>query len=141
MLACVGLIIHTPVVALILEIAVHITPRPPFEPAIEAIPNLGVIALLAVGTWRVSTGDTTAGDVVQSMLLLQILIFPMRVFGFFLEELPRTLVAAARLQRVVAEVDDVDGAAPAAASTMLTTSSQLVTAIRLSSSLERPTPM
>ena len=87
--------------------------RATFEPTIEAIPNLGVIALLAVGTWRVSTGDTTAGDVVQSMLLLQILIFPMRVFGFFLEELPRTLVAAARLRRVVAEVDDVDGAAAA----------------------------
>lgn len=83
--------------------------RATFEPAIEAIPNLGVIALLAVGTWRVSTGDTSAGDVVQSMLLLQILIFPMRVFGFLLEELPRTLVAAARLDRVVAEVDDVDG--------------------------------
>jgi len=85
--------------------------RATFEPTIEAIPTLGVIALLTVGTWRVSTGDATAGDVVQSMLLLQILIFPMRVFGFLLEELPRSLVSAARLDGVLLAEGDDDGSA------------------------------
>ena len=84
--------------------------RATFEPSIEAIPTLGVVALLAVGTWRVSTGDATAGQVVQSMLLLQILIFPMRVFGFLLEELPRSLVSAARLENVLEAQADHDGA-------------------------------
>jgi ATP-binding cassette subfamily B protein len=83
--------------------------RATFEPSLEAIPNLGVVALLAVGAWRVSEGGATAGEVVQAMLLLQILIFPMRVMGFLLEELPRSLVAADRIRDVLTEPDDVDG--------------------------------
>ena len=82
--------------------------RASFEPSLEAIPNLGVVALLAVGAWRVSAGGATTGDVVQAMLLLQILIFPMRVMGFLLEELPRSLVAAERIQAVLTAPDDED---------------------------------
>jgi len=82
--------------------------RATFEPSLEAIPNLGVVALLAVGAWRVSVGGATPGDVIQAMLLLQILIFPMRVLGFLLEELPRSLVAADRLREVLTAPDDLD---------------------------------
>ncbi|MCP3935270.1 MAG: ABC transporter ATP-binding protein [Actinomycetia bacterium] len=86
--------------------------RATFEPVIESLPTLGVIAVLAVGAWRVSVGGSTAGDVVQSMLLLQILVFPMRVLGFLLEELPRSLVAAKRIERVLESTADTDGAHP-----------------------------
>ncbi len=37
----------------------------------------------------------------QAAALFSLLAFPMRVFGFFLQELPRGVVASARLQRVV----------------------------------------
>ncbi|MCB0990303.1 MAG: ABC transporter ATP-binding protein [Acidimicrobiales bacterium] len=84
--------------------------RATFEPVIEALPTLGVVAVLAVGAWRVSVGASTAGDVVQSMLLLQMLVFPMRVLGFLLEELPRSLVAAQRIERVLEATADSDGA-------------------------------
>src|SRR5918994_581925 len=76
-------------------------PRATFEPALDALPSLGTIALLAVGAWRVSGGAITTGQLVQAMALFGILSFPMRVVGFLLEELPRAVVAADRIAGVV----------------------------------------
>jgi ATP-binding cassette subfamily B protein len=73
-----------------------------FEPALDALPNLGIVAILAVGSWRISEGAITAGDVVQAMALFTLLAFPMRVVGFLLEEMPRAVVATDRLDRVLA---------------------------------------
>ena len=77
--------------------------RATFEPGLDALPNLGTIALLAVGSWRISTGTISTGGLVQAMALFGILTFPMRVVGFLLEELPRAVVAADRIQTVLAE--------------------------------------
>jgi ATP-binding cassette, subfamily B, bacterial len=76
--------------------------RAAFEPALDALPNLGTIALLAVGAWRVSTDHITTGQLVQAMALFGILTFPMRVVGFLLEEIPRAVVAADRIEGVLA---------------------------------------
>lgn len=76
--------------------------RAAFEPALDALPSLGTIALLASGAWRVSTGHITTGQLVQAMALFGILTFPMRVVGFLLEEIPRAVVAADRIHRVLA---------------------------------------
>jgi ABC-type multidrug transport system fused ATPase/permease subunit len=73
-----------------------------FEPALDALPNLGIIAILAVGSWRISEGAISPGDVVQAMALFTLLAFPMRVVGFLLEEMPRAVVATERLDRVLA---------------------------------------
>jgi ATP-binding cassette, subfamily B, bacterial len=73
-----------------------------FEPALEALPSLGTIALLAIGAWRVSTGTITTGELVQAMALFGILVFPMRVMGFLLEEMPRAVVALDRVDGVLA---------------------------------------
>jgi ABC-type multidrug transport system fused ATPase/permease subunit len=77
--------------------------RATFEPGLDALPNLGTIALLAVGSWRISTGTISTGELVQAMALFGILSFPMRVVGFLLEELPRAVVAADRIKSVLAE--------------------------------------
>jgi ABC-type multidrug transport system fused ATPase/permease subunit len=77
--------------------------RATFEPGLDALPNLGMIALVAVGSWRISTGAVTTGELVQAVALFSILSFPMRIVGFLLEELPRAVVAADRLERVLAE--------------------------------------
>jgi ABC-type multidrug transport system fused ATPase/permease subunit len=76
--------------------------RSMFEPALDALPNLGVIAILAIGGWRVSTGALTPGQLVQVMLLFSLLSFPMRVVGFLLEEMPRSVVALGRIDGVLA---------------------------------------
>jgi ABC-type multidrug transport system fused ATPase/permease subunit len=77
--------------------------RAAFEPGLDALPNLGTIALLAIGAWRVSADAITIGELVQAMAMFGILAFPMRVVGFLLEELPRAAVAADRISAVLAE--------------------------------------
>jgi ATP-binding cassette, subfamily B, bacterial len=77
--------------------------RATFEPGLDALPNLGTVALLALGAWRVSSGAITTGELVQAMALFGVLAFPMRVVGFLLEELPRAAVAADRIDAVLAE--------------------------------------
>jgi ATP-binding cassette subfamily B protein len=76
--------------------------RATFEPVLDALPNLGTIALLALGAWRVSEGVITTGQLVQAMALFTILTFPMRVVGFLLEEMPRAVVASDRIAGVLA---------------------------------------
>jgi ATP-binding cassette, subfamily B, bacterial len=76
--------------------------RATFEPVLDALPNLGTIALLALGAWRVSEGVISTGQLVQAMALFTILTFPMRVVGFLLEEVPRAVVAADRITGVLA---------------------------------------
>jgi ATP-binding cassette subfamily B protein len=76
--------------------------RGTFEPMIDALPNLGTIALLLIGSWQVSTGRLNTGQVVQAAALFGLLAFPMRVFGFFMQELPRSVVVSKRLDDVVA---------------------------------------
>ena len=76
-----------------------------FEPGLDALPNLGTIALLWLGAWRVSSGAVTTGELVQAMALFGILAFPFRIVGFLLEELPRAVVANDRVGGVLAAPD------------------------------------
>jgi ABC-type multidrug transport system fused ATPase/permease subunit len=77
--------------------------RAGFEPAFEMIPNLGIAVLLAVGSWRVSTGDVTIGTLVQFVSLFQLIAFPMRLFGWVLSDIPRAVVGRERLETVYSE--------------------------------------
>ena len=77
--------------------------RAGFEPALEALPALGTVFLLAVGAWRVSTGAITRGDLIAFVTLFGLLAWPMRFVGWILSELPRSVVSYARLQRVFEE--------------------------------------
>lgn len=74
-----------------------------FEPAIDALPNLGIIVLLLVGSYQVNAGNLSAGGLIQAVALFGLLAFPMRVVGFFLQELPRAVVSAERIDGVLAE--------------------------------------
>ena len=47
-----------------------------FDPIIEALPVLGTLAVLVVGTARVAAGEATTGDVVQVAYLLTLLAVP-----------------------------------------------------------------
>ena len=85
--------------------------RASFEPALEALPTLGIVMLLAVGSWRVSTGDVSVGDLIQFVVLFGLLSWPMRFIGWILSELPRAVVSYARLEAVFAEPVTVEPAA------------------------------
>jgi ABC-type multidrug transport system fused ATPase/permease subunit len=79
--------------------------RAGFEPGLDALPNLGTVAVLWLGAWRVSDGAITTGELVQAMALFSILAFPFRVVGFLLEELPRAVVAHDRIAEVLRAPD------------------------------------
>src|SRR5699024_808721 len=72
-----------------------------FEPVIEAIPTLGTLAVLGVGTWQVSRGELGAADVVQMAYLSSFLAFPVRSLGWVLAEIPRSVVGYDRVQNVL----------------------------------------
>jgi ATP-binding cassette subfamily B protein len=82
--------------------------RAGFEPAFEAVPNLGIVVLLAVGSWRLASGAITVGTLVEFMALFQLLAFPMRMIGFVLSEVPRAVVGRERLQGLFGEPIEVD---------------------------------
>ena len=75
--------------------------RSVFDPLIEAIPTLGTLAVLAVGTARVAAGAANTGDVIQVAYLLMLLAFPVRALGWVLGELPRTVVGWERISAVL----------------------------------------
>jgi ABC-type multidrug transport system fused ATPase/permease subunit len=76
--------------------------RAAFDPALEALPNLGVLAVLAVGVARVLSGDAAPGDVVTVGYLLTIVAFPIRSLGWLLGEFPRSVVGFQRVEAVLA---------------------------------------
>jgi ATP-binding cassette subfamily B protein len=77
--------------------------RATFEAALDALPTLAIAVLLAVGSWRVSTGDITLGDLIGFVALFQLLAWPMRFIGWILAELPRAVVGYDRIEEVLRE--------------------------------------
>ncbi|WP_313408667.1 ABC transporter ATP-binding protein [Aeromicrobium sp.] len=82
--------------------------RAVFDPVIEALPNLAVLAVVLLGAWRVSEGAADAGDVVQVAYLFTVIGMQIRSFGWVLGELPRAVVGWDRVSRVLDEDDTMD---------------------------------
>ena len=72
-----------------------------FDPIMEALPVVGVLAVLLAGTSRVGSGDIDAGQLVTVAYLFTLLAFPVRAIGWVLNELPRSVVGWDRVQRVL----------------------------------------
>ncbi|MFG6193882.1 ABC transporter ATP-binding protein [Nonomuraea sp. JJY05] len=72
-----------------------------FDPLLEALPTIGVLAVLAVGAARLSSGSIDSGDLVQVAYLFTLLSFPIRALGWVLAELPRSVVGWQRVQAVL----------------------------------------
>jgi ATP-binding cassette subfamily B protein len=90
--------------------------RAAFDPTLAALPNLGVLVVLAVGVSRVLNGSTVAGDVVTVAYLLTIVSFPIRSIGWLLGEFPRSVVGFRRVSRVIEATGEMPyGADPAPA--------------------------
>ncbi len=77
--------------------------RAVFDPMIEALPSVGVIALVVVGAWLVDQGSATVGELITAVSLFTILAVPVRVVGFFLEEMPGSTAALSRVDSVIDE--------------------------------------
>ncbi len=82
--------------------------RAAFDPVIEALPSIAVLAVLAVGALQVDQGILTPGDLVTFAYLFRLVALPMRVFGWLLGELPRAVVGLDRVENVLAERGEVE---------------------------------
>ncbi|WP_201931484.1 ABC transporter ATP-binding protein [Nocardioides donggukensis] len=75
--------------------------RAMFDPTLAALPNLGVLVVLAIGVARVLEGATSTGDLVTVAYLLTIVSFPIRSIGWLLGEFPRSVVGFERVDAVL----------------------------------------
>jgi ABC-type multidrug transport system fused ATPase/permease subunit len=72
-----------------------------FDPLLEALPTLGVLAVLVFGSVRLAGGDVSSGELIQVSYLFTLLAFPVRALGWVLAELPRSVVGWTRVQDVL----------------------------------------
>src|SRR5690606_3577244 len=91
-----------------------------FDPLLEALPTLGVLAVLFVGSARLEAGDLATGDLVQVAYLFTLLAWPIRALGWVLAELPRSGGGWRRVREVLDATGsmtygtaELDGAGPA----------------------------
>ncbi|RFU22619.1 ABC transporter ATP-binding protein [Geodermatophilus marinus] len=87
-----------------------------FDPLMEALPNLGTLAVLLIGAGRVADGATDAGALVSIAYLFTLLALPIRAIGWVLADLPRALAGFDRVTPVLdATGETVHGDTPATA--------------------------
>lgn len=81
--------------------------RAALDAVLDSLVPIGSIVVVIVGAFRIRSGDMTAGDIVLVASLFTLLAVPLRVFGFFLESLAPTSVAADRLSSVLDQATKV----------------------------------
>jgi ATP-binding cassette subfamily B protein len=78
-----------------------------FVPGFEVIPALATVAVLWIGGGRVIDGVMTLGDFVAFTQYLIILVFPLRLTGWFFAELPRSAAASARVLQLLEQAPEI----------------------------------
>jgi ABC-type multidrug transport system fused ATPase/permease subunit len=84
--------------------------RSSFEALLDGVPNLVNIALLIGGAYRVRSGDLSVGELASFIYLFTLLVFPLRLIGYALSELPHSQAGWARLRELLDDPVAVDPA-------------------------------
>jgi ABC-type multidrug transport system fused ATPase/permease subunit len=74
-----------------------------FEAVLDAIPALTTVALLLLGVWRIQQGAISAGTLVGIINLFALLVWPLRLIGYVLGDVPRAVAGYDRVAAVLAE--------------------------------------
>lgn len=85
--------------------------RATFEAMLDAVPALANVALVAIGAWRVRDGALSVGEVTSLVYLFTLLVWPLRLVGFALGELPYSWAGYQRVREVADEPIEPDPAA------------------------------
>ncbi len=75
--------------------------RGTFDPLMEALPALGTLAVLLIGTARLEAGAINASDLVSVAYLFTVLALPIRAIGWVLGDLPRAVAGWDRVDSVL----------------------------------------
>ncbi len=92
--------------------------RASHAPALELLPNLGLVTVLFVGGHQVLDGRMSLGDLVAFNVYLVLLIGPLRMLGDMLAQFQRAVAAAGRVHEILVsdpEITEPHGARPLAA--------------------------
>lgn len=81
--------------------------RSTFLPALDLLPNLGMIAVLAIGGHRVLNGDMSYGQMLEFMQYIALLIFPLRNLGMTVAFGQRAAAALLRVNEVLSTSPEV----------------------------------
>ncbi len=82
-----------------------------FESLLDGIPNVVNIGLLVGGAYRVRSGAMTVGELTSFIYLFTLLVFPLRLIGFTLSELPHSVAGWTRIRSLLDQSVAVDPAA------------------------------
>jgi len=81
--------------------------RSTFLPALDLLPNLGLIAVLGIGGHRVLDGTMSYGQMLEFMQYIALLVFPLRTLGMTVAFGQRAAAALLRVNEVLATVPTV----------------------------------
>jgi len=79
-----------------------------FEALLDGIPTVVNIGLLVGGAYRVRAGEMTVGELTSFIYLFTLLVFPLRLIGFTLSELPHSLAGWGRIRSLLDQPVDPD---------------------------------
>lgn len=82
--------------------------RANFEAVLEAVPNLVSVGIVLLGALRVQSGAITVGELSGVLYLFALLVFPLRLIGYALSELPNSYTGYRRISSVLADPLDDD---------------------------------
>jgi ABC-type multidrug transport system fused ATPase/permease subunit len=77
--------------------------RSTFEALLDGIPTVVNIFLLVAGSFRVRSGEMTVGELTSFIYLFTLLVFPLRLIGFALSELPYSIAGWNRIRELLDE--------------------------------------
>jgi ATP-binding cassette subfamily B protein len=76
--------------------------RARFLPALELLPNIGLIAVLGYGGHQVLNGSLSLGSLIAFNVYIAMLVWPLRMLGMIVAQAQRAVVSAERVDEVLA---------------------------------------
>ncbi|MCP3937541.1 MAG: ABC transporter ATP-binding protein [Actinomycetia bacterium] len=76
------------------------------DDVLSFLPQAATVVIILVGSLRVSSGSLNPGGLVQAVALFGVLAFPMQVIGFFMTDLPVSVVGRQRVDSMLDEPTD-----------------------------------
>ncbi len=91
--------------------------RGTFEALLDVLPSMANVGLVLLGAARVRSGHLTVGELSSFVYLFTLLVFPLRLIGYALSELPHSLAGWRRVREILdepIEPDPLEAIGPAA---------------------------
>lgn len=82
--------------------------RAVFEALVDGTPSMVNILLIVAGAYRVRSGSLTIGELSSFIYLFTLLVFPLRIIGYLLSEIPHSSSGYKRVTEVLSEERELD---------------------------------